>query len=402
MPQHQKKKKGERSLQLKYSFNISHISRVLKILQTLIGYDILAHLRCIPTLLSVYNALQLSEELRRALILALLSPYVFKTEIDHIEGQPLSDKICASCLACITFSDEDLQLGKKFHNRPLYVKGTIGDAWVSRILLDYGSAVNLLPYKTLKAMGMKSRQLSPSNLTIQGFNQVGRRAMGTISLKVEIGELYSEALFHVIDADTSYNVLLGRPWIHTYGIIGSTLHQSFKFCDKDGYVKKVYADPDPFMGEEVNYADAKFYATTILMPSFKDNGIKKEGLDDEQDPRPSSTEVSKASKAIKVKVKSSGQTNMEENQGLKASKSKALFRYTPKSVRKPDQKILTPLQEPMAVLTASYSCPLRKIDQFVPRGQVTVMTNFEGNEGKSKRIVVFRRVHYYLRLHLLP
>ena len=376
MPQHQKKKTGERSLQLKYSFNISHISRVLKILQTLIGYDILAHLRCIPTLLSVYNALQLSEELRRALILALLSPYVFKTEIDHIEGQPLSDKICASCLACITFSDEDLQLGKKFHNRPLYVKGTIGDAWVSRILLDYGSAVNLLPYKTLKAMGMKSRQLSPSNLTIQGFNQVGQRAMGTISLKVEIGELYSEALFHVIDVDTSYNVLLGRPWIHTYGIIGSTLHQCFKFCDKDGYVKKVYADPDPFMGEEVNYADAKFYATTILMPSSKDNGIKKEGLDDEQDPRPSSTEISKASKAIKVKVKSSSQTNMEETQGLKASKSKALFRYTPKSVRKPDQKILTPLQESMAVLTASYSCPLRKIDQSVPRGQFTVMTNF--------------------------
>uniref|UniRef100_A0A7N2MYZ7 Uncharacterized protein n=1 Tax=Quercus lobata TaxID=97700 RepID=A0A7N2MYZ7_QUELO len=47
-----------------------------------VKYDILAHLRHIPALLSVYNALQLSEELRRALILALLSPDVFKTEID--------------------------------------------------------------------------------------------------------------------------------------------------------------------------------------------------------------------------------------------------------------------------------------------------------------------------------
>ena len=93
-----------------------------------VKYDILAHLRRIPALLSVYDALQLSEELRRALILALLSLDVFKTEIDHIEGQPLSSRICASCLACITFSDEDLQLGKKFHNRPLYVKGTIRDA----------------------------------------------------------------------------------------------------------------------------------------------------------------------------------------------------------------------------------------------------------------------------------
>ena len=66
--------------------------------------------------------------------------------------------------------------------------------------------------------------------------------MGSISLKVEIGELYSEALFHVIDVDTSYNVLLGCPWVHTYGIIGSTLHQCFKLCDEDGNVIKVYTD----------------------------------------------------------------------------------------------------------------------------------------------------------------
>ena len=51
-----------------------------------VKYDILAHLRRIPALLSVYDALQLSVELKRALILALLSPNVFKTEIDHIEG----------------------------------------------------------------------------------------------------------------------------------------------------------------------------------------------------------------------------------------------------------------------------------------------------------------------------
>ncbi|KAL4614682.1 hypothetical protein ACB092_07G071000 [Castanea dentata] len=130
-------------------------------------------------------------------------------------------------------------LGKKFQNKFLYVKGTIGDVWLSRILLDYGSTVNFLPYKTFKVMGMNSKQLSPSNLTIQSFNQVGQRAMGSISLKVEIGELYPEALFHVIDVDTSYNVLLGRPWVHTYGIIGSTLHQCFKLCDEDGNVKMV-------------------------------------------------------------------------------------------------------------------------------------------------------------------
>ena len=102
-------------------------------------------------------------------------------------SQPWSPRLPTSCLTCIMFSDEDLQLGHKFPNR-FFVKGTIGDVWLSRILLDYKSTVNLLPYKTFKVIGMKSKQLSPSSLTIQNFNQIGQIAMGSISLKVEIGE----------------------------------------------------------------------------------------------------------------------------------------------------------------------------------------------------------------------
>ena len=85
-------------------------------------------------------------------------------------SQPLSPRLCVSCLACIMFSDKDLQLGENFQNRFLYVNGTIGDVWLSKILLDHGSTANVLPYKTFKVMGMKSKQLSPSNLTIQSFN----------------------------------------------------------------------------------------------------------------------------------------------------------------------------------------------------------------------------------------
>jgi len=38
---------------------------------------------------------------------------------------------------------------------------------------------------------------------------VGQKALGTIVLKVELDNLYTDALFHVIDVDTSYNALLG-------------------------------------------------------------------------------------------------------------------------------------------------------------------------------------------------
>jgi len=95
--------------------------------------------------------------------------------------------------------------------------------------------------------------------TIQGFKQVGQKALGTIALKVELDNLYTDALFHVIDADASYNALLGRPWLHTSKAIASTLHQCLKCTDEHGNEKTIRGDANPFHGEDVNYADDKFY-----------------------------------------------------------------------------------------------------------------------------------------------
>jgi len=78
-------------------------------------------------------------------------------------------------------------------------------------------------------------------------------------LKVELDNLYTDALFHVIEADTSDNALLGRPWLHTSKAIASTLHQCLKYTDEHGNERMVRGDANPFYGEDVNYADAKFY-----------------------------------------------------------------------------------------------------------------------------------------------
>ena len=95
------------------------------------------------------------------------------------------------------------------------MRTSIEDKRINRILLDCGSAANLLPLRVLRAIGITPNQLSPTLLTMQGFNQVGQKTLGTIALKVELDNLYTNALFHVIDADNSYNALLGRPWLHT-------------------------------------------------------------------------------------------------------------------------------------------------------------------------------------------
>lgn len=164
----------------------------------------------------------------------------------------------AQCFAVISFIDDDLLLGFELHNMPLFVIGAIREQHLNRILIGDGSAVNIMPRTVLKRLGISIDELSKSNITIQGFNQGGQRAMGKISVELSIGNMKSNILIHVIDAKTSYNLLLGRPWLHENGVVTSTLHQCMKYM-KDGEVVKVDADIHPFTETESYFADAKFY-----------------------------------------------------------------------------------------------------------------------------------------------
>ncbi|KAA0051157.1 uncharacterized protein E5676_scaffold863G001200 [Cucumis melo var. makuwa] len=166
---------------------------------------------------------------------------------------------CESTPYCmsIDFLDEDLLLGSKLHNRPLYVYGYVREQRVDRILIDNGSAVNIMPKSTMRQLGILMDELSNSKLVIQGFNQGSQRVIGMICFELIIGDLKASALFHVIDSRTTYKLLVGHPWIHGNGVITSTLHQCFKFYQDA--VKNVEADSNSFSEAESHFAYAKFY-----------------------------------------------------------------------------------------------------------------------------------------------
>lgn len=63
--------------------------------------------------------------------------------------------------------------------------------------------------------------------------------------------------FSVIDVDTSYNTLLGRPWMHKNTTIPSNYHlrkTSFAMC-----TTTISTAIDPFLKAEAYYAYASFY-----------------------------------------------------------------------------------------------------------------------------------------------
>jgi len=56
--------------------------------------------------------------------------------------------------------------------------------------------------------------LSTTTTTIYGFDAGSSHPLGKIRLRCRIEDLKSEVTCYVTDADTLYNLLLGRPWIH--------------------------------------------------------------------------------------------------------------------------------------------------------------------------------------------
>ncbi|KAL4201711.1 hypothetical protein AMTRI_Chr02g217520 [Amborella trichopoda] len=213
-----------------------------------------------------------------ALIQALSRLEVYETEVERIEVDP---KILNNCMI-VTFSDDDLHLSEKFHNHPLFVTGELHAHPISQIMLDGGSAVNLIPRRVLTRIGLGPEDLTPTTLTVQGFNQSGEKPTSTIRLHLKSGDLNEYAQFHVIEKDISYNVLLGHPWMHDQGVVPSTLHQCFKYS-QDGRQYTIYTNKKPFPIAKIHHVDEKYYFANLEFPqeivtaAEADNARKAEG-----------------------------------------------------------------------------------------------------------------------------
>ena len=90
-----------------------------------------------------------------------------------------------------------------------------------------------------------------------------------IRVKLVMGDLPTSSIFHVIDAKTSYKLLLGRAWLHEHRIVASTLHQCLKYYR--GGERKINGNVKPFTKAKSYFTYARFFekddAPKETMPS---------------------------------------------------------------------------------------------------------------------------------------
>ncbi|CAI0626588.1 unnamed protein product [Linum tenue] len=137
-------------------------------------------------------------------------------------------------------------------------KTTLDDVPMSRVLVDNGAAVNVMPTRMLKKLGKNTNDLIPTEVFVTSFNGGSTSARGILPVVVGVGSQKRMSAFFVVDGMISYNALLGRDWIHANKCVPSSLHQCLMFWNEDGVVEVVQADTKPF-AVGANVAEAYLY-----------------------------------------------------------------------------------------------------------------------------------------------
>nr|XP_027122911.1 uncharacterized protein LOC113739775 [Coffea arabica] len=143
----------------------------------------------------------------------------------------------------ISFSDEDLTAEGIGHNKALYISVRCNGKLLPKVLIDNGSALNICPWNTLVKLGFQETKLRPSTTVVRGFDGAKSEPMGEVDLVIEIGPAQFQVMCQVMNFSSVYNILLGRPWIHTSGAIPSSLHQLLRFVVNDQLIT-VFAEDD--------------------------------------------------------------------------------------------------------------------------------------------------------------
>ena len=96
------------------------------------------------------------------------------------------------------------------HIKPLYVRAHLNGRQVSKVLIDNGSAVNLMPLRMLRALSRSINDLIETEVVVSAFIGEVSKTLGILPIDMTIGSKTALSTFYVIDYTTNYNILLGR------------------------------------------------------------------------------------------------------------------------------------------------------------------------------------------------
>nr|ABA92078.1 retrotransposon protein, putative, unclassified [Oryza sativa Japonica Group] len=103
------------------------------------------------------------------------------------------------------------------HLKPLYINGYVNGKPMSKMMVDGGAAVNLMPYATFRKLGRNAEDLIKTNMVLKDFSGNPSKTKGVLNVELTVGNKTIPTTFFVIDGKGSYSLLLVPPYKLVYG-----------------------------------------------------------------------------------------------------------------------------------------------------------------------------------------
>ncbi|XP_020211745.1 uncharacterized protein LOC109796485 [Cajanus cajan] len=145
----------------------------------------------------------------------------------------------------ITFTDQDFQGIDPVQDDLIVISVEINNCIVKKTLVDQGSSTDILYWKTFEQLGIPEEELTPYDEFLVGFSGERVDTRGTIDLYTYFEDDQRRRIkvrYVVMHANTSYNILLGRPSLNKLRAIVSTPHLAMKFPSEEGTIITLHAD----------------------------------------------------------------------------------------------------------------------------------------------------------------
>jgi len=146
----------------------------------------------------------------------------------------------------ITFTNDDFHGLDHQQDDPMVITVEIENYAVKKVLVDQGSSVDILCWATYQKLQRPDTAMVPYDEPIYGFSSEQVSTWGYIDLHTVFrdGTQTKIVLIHflIVDAPTSYNILLGRPSLNTLGAVVSTPHLAMKFPAPSGDILTIHYD----------------------------------------------------------------------------------------------------------------------------------------------------------------
>ena len=148
----------------------------------------------------------------------------------------------------LVFTRADLRDVVPHDNDPVVISIVTAGRKVHRVLVDHGSSADVMFWSMFNKLQLSPDLLRPYTRCLYGFTGDRVEVRGYLELRMTFTDgtmLLTESIrYLVVNADSPYNILLGRPALNRLRAVASTHHMKMKLPDLSDKVIVIKSDQE--------------------------------------------------------------------------------------------------------------------------------------------------------------